>query len=142
MFVRAPPKTGDYSFMGTPPCSGVKSSGYTVEGVTYGPSHLKGGYVLKFDNGKTGWMSDTEVLVSLSESEHAERVKEKADCDRRGGVSVGMTRAQVYASCWGKPQTINKTVGSYGTHEQLVYGGSNYLYLENGIVRSIQTSEH
>lgn len=59
-----------------------------------------------------------------------------------GGVTRGMTAKQVrYA--WGAPTKVNKSVGSYGTHEQWVYHHSNnrsqYVYLENGIVTAIQT---
>lgn len=56
----------------------------------------------------------------------------------RGGVRVGMTAKQVLGSNWGRPESVNRTTGSYGTHEQWVYGGRNYLYFENGILRSIQ----
>lgn len=56
----------------------------------------------------------------------------------RGGVSIGMTAKQVRASNWGGPESINRSTGSYGTHEQWVYGGGNYIYFENGIVSSIQ----
>lgn len=66
--------------------------------------------------------------------------KAKSPCAIKGGVRVGMTRAEVYASCWGKPQKINVTTTAGGDFEQLVYGGFQYLYLKNGIVTSIQTS--
>ncbi|WP_141213309.1 hypothetical protein [Janthinobacterium sp. PC23-8] len=56
----------------------------------------------------------------------------------RGGVRIGMTAKQVRASNWGGPESINRSTGSYGTHEQWVYGGGNYIYFENGIVSSIQ----
>jgi hypothetical protein len=56
----------------------------------------------------------------------------------RGGVRVGMTAEQVRASNWGKPEKINRSTGSYGVHEQWVYGSGNYIYLENGAVSSIQ----
>ncbi|GGE82108.1 hypothetical protein [Massilia psychrophila] len=56
----------------------------------------------------------------------------------RGGVSIGMTPGQVRASNWGKPDKINRSTGSYGVHEQWVYGSNSYIYLENGFVRSIQ----
>jgi hypothetical protein len=56
----------------------------------------------------------------------------------RGGVRVGMTAKQVLSSNWGRPESVNRTTGSYGTHEQWVYGGGNYLYFENGILTSIQ----
>lgn len=56
----------------------------------------------------------------------------------RGGVRIGMTAKQVRASNWGGPESINRSTGSYGTHEQWVYGGGNYIYFENGVVSSIQ----
>lgn len=54
------------------------------------------------------------------------------------GVSIGMTKADVLASSWGKPQSINTTTNAYGVREQWVYGGRNYLYFKNGILESIQ----
>ena len=56
---------------------------------------------------------------------------------KRQGVSIEMTKEQVLASSWGRPQKVNKTHGSFGTHEQWVYGGG-YLYFENGILTSVQ----
>ena len=53
-------------------------------------------------------------------------------------VQIGMTAEQVRFA-WGKPEKNNQTVGPWGTHEQWVYG-SSYLYFENGILRSYQTS--
>lgn len=53
-----------------------------------------------------------------------------------GKVFIGMTKPQVIAS-WGQPSDINRTAGSWGVHEQWVYG-SNYLYFENGILKSWQ----
>jgi len=64
----------------------------------------------------------------------------KALCAKKGGVGVGMTRAQVYASCWGKPEKINITTTAGVDHEQLVYPGWQYVYLRNGVVTAIQTS--
>lgn len=57
----------------------------------------------------------------------------------KGKVSIGMTKQQVLLS-WGRPEKINKSVGAWGVHEQLVYG-DQYLYLENGRLSSFQTSE-
>lgn len=64
----------------------------------------------------------------------------KASTKNKGksGVSIGMTKADVLASSWGKPQRINKTTNAYGTHEQWVYGNGNYLYFENGLLTTIQ----
>jgi hypothetical protein len=38
---------------------------------------------------------------------------------------------------WGSPRDINRSVGSWGVHEQWVYY-SSYLYFENGILTSWQ----
>jgi hypothetical protein len=57
---------------------------------------------------------------------------------RKGGVKLGMTAAQARASSWGAPQSVNRSTGSYGVHEQWVYGGGNYLYFEDGVLTSIQ----
>ena len=53
------------------------------------------------------------------------------------GVAIGMSAADIVASSWGKPQKINSTTRASGTHEQWVYGGGNYLYLEDGVLTSI-----
>lgn len=68
----------------------------------------------------------------------AKQAKASAEWKARGGVTVGMTTAQVLNSNWGKPTKINRTVTQNGTHEQWVYGGNNYLYFENGKVTAIQ----
>ena len=38
---------------------------------------------------------------------------------------------------WGQPDDINRSVGSWGVHEQWVYG-DEYLYFENGKLTSWQ----
>jgi hypothetical protein len=38
----------------------------------------------------------------------------------------------------GRPKDINKTVGSWGVHEQWVYENNTYLYLENDRLTSWQ----
>ena len=58
---------------------------------------------------------------------------------RNNGVNIGMNAEQVRKSSWGKPKSINETITARGKHEQWVYGGG-YLYLENGVLTSIQTS--
>ena len=57
---------------------------------------------------------------------------------RSRGVTIGMTPSEVHASKWGKPKSVNRTTSAYGTREQWVYGGGNYLYFENGVLTSIQ----
>jgi hypothetical protein len=53
-------------------------------------------------------------------------------------IAVGMTADQVRLS-WGKPRSINSTIVASGMREQWVYGG-DYVYLDDGIVRSMQSS--
>ena len=51
---------------------------------------------------------------------------------------IGMTGDMALVSL-GNPWRINKSVGSWGVHEQWVYS-STYLYFENGILDSYQNS--
>ncbi len=53
-----------------------------------------------------------------------------------GIVRIGMTKEMCEES-WGHPYDINKSIGSWGTHEQWVYGNS-YLYFEGNRLTSIQ----
>ena len=56
-------------------------------------------------------------------------------------IILGMNREMVSAS-WGEPGDINKSVGSYGVHEQWIYGDYTteryFLYFENGVLTSWQ----
>ena len=61
-------------------------------------------------------------------------------CARSRAISVGMTVADVYASCWGKPRNVSTSVVGSTKTEMMFYDGYNYIYLENGIVKSIDTS--
>jgi len=77
----------------------------------------------------------------IAETERKTKAKEAAAAKAwkaRGGVRIGMTQKQVIASAWGRPESVNKTIGSFGTHEQWVYGNGNFLYFENGILKTIQ----
>ena len=59
---------------------------------------------------------------------------------RRGDLIRGMNPDQVRLS-WGEPQSINKSTGSYGQHEQWVFGNGKYAYIRNGVLDSWQTRE-
>ncbi|AYV67628.1 hypothetical protein C2I06_12540 [Niallia circulans] len=69
--------------------------------------------------------------------EYAENVKflEENIIER---PSLQMTSDEVRNSTWGEPMDINKTTTSSGIHEQWVYYGNRYIYLDNGIVTAIQ----
>lgn len=63
--------------------------------------------------------------------------KSNAELILSGRVRIGMTQAMC-REAWGVPDDINRTSGSWGVHEQWVYGLGSYLYFENGILSSIQ----
>ncbi len=52
-------------------------------------------------------------------------------------VVVGMNKDECLLS-WGKPDDVNVTKGDCGAVEQWVYKNKQYLYLENGILTSMQ----
>nr|WP_315211652.1 hypothetical protein [uncultured Flavobacterium sp.] len=56
---------------------------------------------------------------------------------KKGYYWIGMTEKMALISL-GKPNDINSTVGSWGTHEQWVYDDGFYCYFENGILKSYQ----
>lgn len=77
----------------------------------------------------------------------ANKAKRKAELTKKFGaanaklimdgyVRTGMTKKMCEES-WGLPDKINKSIGSWGTHEQWVYG-SSYLYFEGNRLTSIQ----
>ena len=51
-------------------------------------------------------------------------------------INLGMTPCMALAS-WGHAERVNRSVASYGTREQWVYG-DNYLYFEDDILTSWQ----
>jgi hypothetical protein len=61
----------------------------------------------------------------------------QAQAAKKRGVLIGMTKAQVIGSSWGKPRDINRTITARGTQEQWVYGGG-YLYFQDDILTTIQ----
>lgn len=57
-------------------------------------------------------------------------------------IRVGMSECGLLAS-WGRPSTINSSVGSFGKSKQYVYrgyfaSGTNYVYVKNGVVEAFQ----
>lgn len=82
------------------------------------------------------------------EDEKKRRALKKQDEERqekarmaRGKARIGMTKAQVISSSWGKPESINTTIVGKITQEQWVYGLGDYLYFSNGRLTAIQTSD-
>jgi len=80
-----------------------------------------------------------ETLEAAIEKKKAAERRAEAARKKREGVRLGMTREDVIASSWGRPEHINTTATRYGTREQWVYGIGNYLYFEDGVLTSVQT---
>lgn len=78
---------------------------------------------------------ENERLIARARAEDAKRLAAEK---KKQGVAVGMTKADVLASSWGRPQSINTTTTAYSVREQWVYGSGNYLYFENGVLKTIQ----
>lgn len=57
----------------------------------------------------------------------------------KGHILIGMSEEQVRMA-WGRPDKINRTVTINRTTEQWIYGSSTYLYFDNGVLTSHQTS--
>lgn len=98
-------------------------------------------FVIRLANGNTAYMRAIEWDSLQTEEQRKAEQREKAECERRGGLRIGMTADQVKSSCWGKPERINQTITGAFTHEQWVYPGNNYVYLRNGTVTTIQTNK-
>lgn len=76
------------------------------------------------------------------EAERKKNLQEKygaraADQIIQGKAWIGMTDDMARES-WGEPRDINRTVYSFGVHEQWVYGNGSYLYFEDGKLVTIQ----
>jgi hypothetical protein len=56
-----------------------------------------------------------------------------------GKIWLGMT-SEMAKESWGSPDKNNRTVGTWGVHEQWIYGDT-YVYFENGILTSWQDTK-
>jgi len=56
---------------------------------------------------------------------------------KTGNYWTGMSKKMTVISL-GKPNESNRTIGSWGVHEQWVYDNDLYLYFENGILKAFQ----
>lgn len=79
----------------------------------------------------------TECDAKAKEQQAAEVEANKIQPGSRK-VRIGMSQEEVISSMGGKPYDINRTVSSYGTHEQWCYKGGVYLYFDNGVLTSWQ----
>ena len=93
--------------------------------------------------------SQDDSVNQIIKGIQAERAQKQAQFDAiaeraisRGDILIGMNEDQAVRS-WGRPTSINSTVSASGKSEQWVYrneAGTAYIYMDNGRVRSAQTT--
>ena len=99
-------------------------------------SSVCGKFQLKsyYDNAKA-------LNIAAKNKRKAELIKKygasTANLILQGKIRIGMTK-DMCIDAWGNPSDINKTTGSFGVHEQWVYGLGSYVYFENGVITTIQ----
>ena len=79
--------------------------------------------------------SSTRILPTITTT--LDPVTAAAECKKKGNPKLGMTAAQVKATCWGPPTYVNAKVRKTGKYEQYVYGDNKFVYLRDGIVTSV-----
>lgn len=75
------------------------------------------------------------------EAKHPSRLKQYAPYSCADNSMIGTASYDLEQEC-GSPISKNVSGGAYGKHEQWVYGGGIYLYLENGHMTSFQSSHN
>ncbi len=78
-------------------------------------------------------LAEKEALINKYTLKYGSTIAKKIV---NGYIWLGMTKEMAIDS-WGHPDDINKSVGSWGVHEQWIYG-NQYLYFENGKLTSWQ----
>lgn len=105
----------------------ISAAGATVsDGVPY--------YRLQLDDGRIVYATAPMIGITDIDPDVA-----AAECTRKGAPRIGMTFKQVEATCWGRPDHVNRRQTAGATSEQYVYGDGRFVYFHNGVVTSVQT---
>jgi len=83
------------------------------------------------------YAAELQQLEARALRETKQEQQKFAAAKRKEGASIGMTKEDVLASSWGRPEKINTTTTIRGSREQWVYGGG-YLYFDENILTAIQ----
>ena len=104
-------------------------------------------YHVKLQDGRTGWIGyegdfeDSDPVVAAAKAKaqrEATAAKAQAECEAAGQPKIGMTYEQAVATCWGKPQAINRTTVADHVQEQAIYSTPRFLNFTHGVLTSIQ----
>lgn len=101
-----------------------------------GPFYL----VVKKRTGEKGYIAFNDRYFFAQDLIDPKWDKAVVEMVKQRKIKIGMSEQQALLS-WGKPERVNKSVGSYGVHEQWVYGRGQYVYMENGKLTSFQSSQ-
>lgn len=85
------------------------------------------------------WISTKDRLLSLIE-EKGTFSQTELDLVKDQKIQRGMSELAAYCS-WGFPIRKNNNTGSWGRSTQAVLPGDTYLYFDNGVLKSWQTSD-
>jgi len=91
-------------------------------------------FYVVMDDGRSGFTDAALLPNSITTVDPALAV---AACKKKGDPKLGMNAAQVAATCWGPPSSVNTKIRKTGKYEQYVYGDNKFVYLHNGIVTSV-----
>lgn len=81
---------------------------------------------------------ERELERERIEKERTEREKELAKLANKE-PSIGMSEEDLNACAWAKDlEKVNETITAYGISKQYCYDGYRYVYVEDGVVTTIQ----
>ena len=89
---------------------------------------------IALDDGRSAFVDAVILTNSTTTIDPATAL---AECKKKGGPKLGMTAAQVKASCWGPPAYVNAKVRKTGKYEQYLYRDNKFVYFRDGKVTSI-----
>jgi hypothetical protein len=91
---------------------------------------------VKLEDGRTGYI---EAFGLIRFATDVDPMQAAAECKRRGDPRVGMSAKQLVATCWGKPDHVDRRETARRVTERYVYDNGRVI-LHNGIATSVQTS--
>lgn len=93
-------------------------------------------YRVTLQDGRTAWIGTSSPFL-FDFDPVAQAKQNQAECERRGQPKIGMTPAELVASCWGKPRRIIKKTTAAGVEENYVYTIGHIVKLTDGKVSEI-----
>lgn len=120
---------GNYQIKVTTPIEMVQDYDSVRELLGKNGCNLDGDYIQDNDNsGKTVEFTKNIVINDSLTSKF----------DAEPAPKIGMKKDELLRCNWGKPENINRTTTANGTEEQWCYSGYRYIYVDNGVVTTIQ----